>query len=482
MPESNLKELINEVQNTPKNSPQFREQLEQAYQEFLVAYRTADLKDQESLFALTDLYTEVTNSSASFDCLDPLGKLCSLLSKVQQLERVEKFSNYQHSMEVARQSFIKVVNELNRYLSAHACTQSSMSAESKQILDLTNRLLRYVPKLPSLYSTEAYQTLFNQVLRWQIALICQYPADSENEALLKQRRRYFTQLKRLVTQSGKSIGNPIWRSQFASFYDEALSEMWEYCYKNLEQYEPPPEQLRQQFLEFCHRSPEQFDPDLFKPLRDSVHKSGYLWRDKHLESQWKKLCETNHRETLLERVKHWVNQLDPNQPTQRTQRRIVIWLSLITWGSKTEPLPLKEFTTWLGDILWGILQKLKLRYQGREELYPLGEDEDSYKNPISNLVDETRRGEAVQRWDQVLSWAEADPDGELRQVLFQKRKDVTAQVIIIRRLQTPPAKWKEIAEEFNLIPVEKKIPRLSAFFSRSCVPLIQQYCQRVGLL
>jgi len=386
-------------------------------------------------------------------------------------------------MEVAQQTFIKVVDELDPYLSAYACSQSSMSAESKQLLNLTNRLLRYVPKLPSLYFTEAYQTLFNQVLRLTIALICQYPANSENEALTQKRSRHFNNFYRLVNQSGKPIGHPIWRSQFASFYEEARLEMWEHCYKNLEQYEPQPEQLRQQFLEFCHRSPEQFDPELFKPLRDSVHKSGYLWKDKNHESQWKKLCETNHRETLLERVKHWVNQLDPNQPTRRTQRRILIWLSLITWGSKTEPLPLKDFTTWLGDILWGILQKLKAKYYpGREELYPPGEDEDSYKNPISNLIDETRRSEAVELWDQVLSWAEADPDGVLRQVLFQKRKDVTAQVIIIRRLQIPPATWKDIAEEFNVIPVKEKIPRLSEFYSRRCVPLIQQYCQRLGFL
>ena len=47
-----------------------------------------------------------------------------------------------------------------------------------------------------------------------------------------ERRQKFTEIYRLTTKSRK-----LWREN-TPYYEDALQEMWEYCYRHLEEYDP----------------------------------------------------------------------------------------------------------------------------------------------------------------------------------------------------------------------------------------------------
>ncbi|MBE9032555.1 sigma-70 family RNA polymerase sigma factor [filamentous cyanobacterium LEGE 11480] len=66
----------------------------------------------------------------------------------------------------------------------------------------------------------------NQTLKDLVAEACRYPVGNP------KRQRLYTQIYRLVTKSRK-----LWRDS-NPYYGDALQEMWEYCFRNLEEYDP----------------------------------------------------------------------------------------------------------------------------------------------------------------------------------------------------------------------------------------------------
>ncbi len=78
--------------------------------------------------------------------------------------------------------------------------------------------------------------------------------------------------------------------------------------------------------------------------------------------------------------------------------------------------------------------------------------------------------------EDVTSWVETDPDGELRRIHITNHPQVTCQVLILRRLP-PETSWKTISQEFNL-----SISTLSSFYQRQCLPRLREFGKFQGYL
>ncbi|MGF1522821.1 MAG: hypothetical protein ACFBSF_10955 [Leptolyngbyaceae cyanobacterium] len=474
--------LVGDLRGQSVGSLKRRQGLDQAYRQILLTRNKSDPVYRDTLLDIIQLYIdEVTHiHTGDLEDLNLLGKLYGLISEAQKLEKIQTFTSYNNAISVAQQAIIEEAPKIQQQLVDITAEKYTNS----QLQSVINRLLQHASQIPPIRSTQIYEDLFNQVLRLQIATICQFPADSQEATLVCQRREQFNKLYRLVSKSNKLIGRQEWRS--LSWYEESILEIWQDCYLSLEQYEPSIDQLHQTFLNICQQSSDALNLQLFTPLEKNVSSSGWIWRDQAIQNWGGILCQITYQPNQsLEQVCHWVNELDETQRTQKSRQRILIWLSAITWKSDEFQPRLKQFTTWLGDRLWAKLQRDKYRFvthtQQEVSFSTQGNSENTPQNPLLSFEYKPGRRESRERWDRVLSWAEADPDKVLSQVCFRKRPDVTAQVLIIRRLQSPPVEWQDIAKEFNLTPYKKMIPRLSEFFKRKCYPLIQQYGKEIGI-
>lgn len=78
--------------------------------------------------------------------------------------------------------------------------------------------------------------------------------------------------------------------------------------------------------------------------------------------------------------------------------------------------------------------------------------------------------------EEVLKWAETDPNGELRGTHIRDRPNVTCQILILRRLP-PSTHWGAIAEEFNL-PISTVI----SFYHCKVLPRLREFGLSQGYL
>lgn len=78
--------------------------------------------------------------------------------------------------------------------------------------------------------------------------------------------------------------------------------------------------------------------------------------------------------------------------------------------------------------------------------------------------------------DEVKQWAGIDPKGELGKIYIEGRPDISAQVLILRRLP-PESSWKALSAEFGL-----PISTLSSFYQRKCLPELRKFGELEGYL
>jgi len=136
--------------------------------------------------------------------------------------------------------------------------------------------------------------------------------------------------------------------------------------------------------------------------------------------------------------------------------------------------------TWLNFYLKRRLQDFYIDEQKRQALIvsnPTGGQGSSDTNhtidPIENLVAEP---DVPLLLEEVRKWVETDPDGELSRIHITNHPEVTAKVLILRRLP-PEDSWKSIAAEFNV-----SIPTLSSFYQRQCLPRLRNFGESEGYL
>ncbi len=78
--------------------------------------------------------------------------------------------------------------------------------------------------------------------------------------------------------------------------------------------------------------------------------------------------------------------------------------------------------------------------------------------------------------EEVRTWAETDADGELRQTHIKNHPEITAQLLILRRLP-PETSWEELSAEFGV-----KVSTLSMFYQRKCQPRLRKFGESQGYL
>lgn len=78
--------------------------------------------------------------------------------------------------------------------------------------------------------------------------------------------------------------------------------------------------------------------------------------------------------------------------------------------------------------------------------------------------------------EDIRTWAETDANGELRRIHIDGHPEVTAQVLILRRLP-PETSWKILAAEFGL-----SVSTLSSFYQRKCLPHLRKFGESEGYI
>jgi hypothetical protein len=131
--------------------------------------------------------------------------------------------------------------------------------------------------------------------------------------------------------------------------------------------------------------------------------------------------------------------------------------------------------TWLNYYLKKRLQDLSDADRKRQEKFVSKRPDDSHEafDPLENIPAEP---DVPALLEQVKQWVEADPDGELSRIHITNRPDMTAQLLILRRLP-PETSWKDLAAEFNL-----SVSTLSSFYQRQCLPRLRKFGESEGYL
>jgi hypothetical protein len=136
--------------------------------------------------------------------------------------------------------------------------------------------------------------------------------------------------------------------------------------------------------------------------------------------------------------------------------------------------------TWLNFYLKRRLQDFYIDEQKRQALIVSNQtggqgssDTNHTIDPIENLV---AKPDVAFLLKQVTRWVETDPEGELGCIHITNHPEVTAKVLILRRLP-PEHSWKSIAAEFNV-----SIPTLSSFYQRQCLPRLRNFGESEGYL
>src|SRR5919199_2010077 len=131
--------------------------------------------------------------------------------------------------------------------------------------------------------------------------------------------------------------------------------------------------------------------------------------------------------------------------------------------------------TWLNYSLKKRLQDLSDAARKRQEKFVSQRLDDS--NEAFDLLENIpAEPDVLPLLEQVKQWVEADPDGELSRIHITNRPDMTAQLLILRRLP-PETSWKDLAAEFNL-----SMSTLSSFYQRQCLPRLRKFGDSEGYL
>ena len=134
--------------------------------------------------------------------------------------------------------------------------------------------------------------------------------------------------------------------------------------------------------------------------------------------------------------------------------------------------------TWLNAYLKRRLQDFYIDDQKQQakrapKQMPISGETTEIRDPIDNIVGNPDVPPLLQ---DVMIWAQTDPEGELSRIYIEGHLEVTCQVLILRRLPTE-ASWKTLAAEFSL-----SVSTLSSFYQRQCMPRLRKFGESEGYL
>lgn len=132
-----------------------------------------------------------------------------------------------------------------------------------------------------------------------------------------------------------------------------------------------------------------------------------------------------------------------------------------------------KLTTWLNAYLKRRLQDFMIAENHHKATTAL--QSTASTDVQANSIDSVPSQPDVPPWlDQVRAWAEADDEGTLKSVHISKHPDITAQMLILKRLP-PETPWKTIAVETGI-----SVGTLSSFYQRQCLTRLQAFGRSRG--
>ena len=155
------------------------------------------------------------------------------------------------------------------------------------------------------------------------------------------------------------------------------------------------------------------------------------------------------------------------------QTWIYFCLNLCEAKTSKEPYnpELGKITSWLNGYLKMRLQdcRAQINKEKKQRFFLLDENSD-----LENILEAPQETPPI--LEDMKKWVESDPQKVLSSIHIRRRPDLTAQVVILRRLP-PETSWKQLSFEWNI-----SISTLSAFYERKCRPLLRKFGENSGYI
>ena len=134
-----------------------------------------------------------------------------------------------------------------------------------------------------------------------------------------------------------------------------------------------------------------------------------------------------------------------------------------------------KLSTWLNAYLRRRLQDFRIAQnkQRSQTVSSYATQDDSVLSPVDRLP---APADIPPLLEQVQAWAETDADGSLRATHINKHPQVTAQLLILKRLP-PETPWKTLSAEYGI-----SVGTLSSFYQRQCLKRLREFGQAQGYL
>ena len=130
--------------------------------------------------------------------------------------------------------------------------------------------------------------------------------------------------------------------------------------------------------------------------------------------------------------------------------------------------------TWLNAYLKRRLQDFRIA-QSKQQATTVSSRVRGTEGDVLDPVDRLPAPPDIPPWlDQVRNWV--TQNAELKEVHISKHPNVTAQVLILRRLP-PETPWKELSKEYGI-----SVGTLSSFYQRQCLKRLRDYGRSQGYL
>ncbi len=130
--------------------------------------------------------------------------------------------------------------------------------------------------------------------------------------------------------------------------------------------------------------------------------------------------------------------------------------------------------TWLNAYLKYRLQDFK-DAEKRQRTTTVSQSSLGDEGDLLDPVDRLPAPPDIPPWlEQVTAWAHADSEGELRASHVSQHPEVTAQLLILKRLP-PETPWKSLAADYGI-----SVGTLSSFYQRQCLSRLRAFGKSQG--
>lgn len=131
--------------------------------------------------------------------------------------------------------------------------------------------------------------------------------------------------------------------------------------------------------------------------------------------------------------------------------------------------------TWLNNYLkWRLKDGLIRTSKEKQQIVTPSVDENNHIiDWIANLPAKENVPPIL---EEIEKWAMEDSQNSLRSIHVRNHPQITAQMLIIKRLP-PETEWSQLAEEYGVA-----VGTLSSFYQRKCKPLLRKFSQSQGYI